>query len=300
MLVSKYEDERWLVVKMADSLSRQFKKILGPGHLVRKAILLGILGLLIFSTVYTVDYRVTAPTALEGKIQRVVAAPFRGYIKQATVRHGDLVRKGDRMCLLDDRDLKLERVRWVTEQQQYAKEYQAALARHDRAKIRILRAKIDQANAQIALIDKQLSRTNVVAPFDGVVTSGDLSQSLGAPVDRGEVLFEVAPLADYRVIAKVDERDIDRIREGQESLLMLPSMPGEVFKFTVELITPVSVAREGRNYFRVEGRLETSTDRMRPGMEGIGKIKVDRRPLIWVWTHEIVDWGRLLIWRWRP
>ena len=119
-------------------------------------------------------------------------------------------------------------------------------------------------------------------------------------MERGDVLFEVAPLDAYRVIAEVDERDIDRIRAGQESRLMLPSMPGEIFTFTVELVTPVSTASEGRNYFRVEGRLESPTDRLRPGMEGVGKIKVGRRSLIWVWTHELVDWVRLQVWRWQP
>ena len=41
------------------------------------------------------------------------------------------------------------------------------------------------------LIDAQLSRTRIVAPFDAIVVKGDLSQSLGAPVERGNVLFEL-------------------------------------------------------------------------------------------------------------
>ena len=72
----------------------------------------------------------------------------------------------------------------------------------------INRAKIDQAEAQIALLDEQLARTKVVAPFNGVIMKGDLSQSLGSPVEHGQVLFEVAPLESYRVIVQVDERDI--------------------------------------------------------------------------------------------
>ena len=159
---------------------------------------------------------------------------------------------------------------------------------------------MDQAEAQIALLDEQLSRTKVTAPFDGVVMSGDLSQSLGAPVERGQVLYEVAPLHEYRVIAQVDERDIMEISVGQQSKLILPSMPGEELPFLVDKITPVSTAKEGRNYFRVEGHLEKLSERLRPGMEGIGKITIDRRKLIWVWTHEAIDWVRLQVWRWFP
>ena len=230
----------------------------------------------------------------------MLASPFNGYIKDAPARPGDVVKKGDLLGLLDDRDLKLERLKWLTEKQQYAKQYDEALAEHDRAQIYILRAKIEQAAAQISLLDEQLARCRIAAPFDGVIMSGDLSQSLGAPVERGEVLFEVAPLDAFRVIAEVDERDINAIVVGQKSDLVLPSMPGEAFPFVVEKITPVSIAKEGRNYFRVEGYLEQAPPHLRPGMEGIGKITIDRRKLIWVWTHEAVDWLRLQLWRWIP
>jgi hypothetical protein len=35
-------------------------------------------------------------------------------------------------------------------------------------------------------------------------------------------------------------------------------------------------------------------------MEGIGKIDIDRRRLIWIWTHEVIDWLRLKTWNWLP
>ena len=88
---------------------------------------------------------------------------------------------------------------------------------------RVLRAKIDQAVAQISLLDEQLARCRITSPFDGVIMSGDLSQSLGAPVERGDVLFDVAPMDAIRVIAEVDERDINDIVVGQKSDLVLPS-----------------------------------------------------------------------------
>jgi RND family efflux transporter MFP subunit len=300
ILYAKKLEERWLIRKAFSSLARQLKRLLGPGFLVRKLVLLAFIGLGVFFTYFEVDYRVTATTVIEGEVQRVVAAPFSGYIKEAPARPGDVVKKGDVLGLLDDRDLKLERLKWLTEKQQFAKQYDEALSKHDRAQIHILRAKIEQAAAQIALLDEQLARCRITSPFDGVIMSGDLSQSLGAPVERGEVLFEVAPLDAFRVIVEVDERDINAIVVGQESDLILPSMPGEKFPFVVEKITPVSIAKEGRNYFRIEGRLAQPSPHLRPGMEGVGKINVDRRRLIWVWTHEAIDWLRLQLWRWAP
>lgn len=300
ILENKRLEDRLLVRKAVDSLAVQLSRLLGPGHLLRKLIWIGIAALVVFFSVFKLDYRVTATTSIEGVVQRVVAAPFNGYVKEAPVRPGDVVREGQALCFLDDRDQKLERVKWLTEKEQLSRQFSEAIAKHDRSQVLILRSKINQAEAQLALIEEQLSRTKVVAPFHGIVMSGDLSQSLGAPVERGQVLFEVAPLDEYRVIAQIDERDILDIQVGQKGELVLPSMPGAEFPFVIEKITPVSVAKEGKNSFRVEGKMDQNSPRLRPGMEGVGKIAIDRRRLIWVWTHEAVDWMRLQLWKWMP
>ncbi len=300
ILDAKRVEQRWLIRKAIDSLARQLGRLFGPDYLIRKLIVVLLIAIVIFFAYFKVDYRVTATTVIEGEIQRVVAAPFNGYIKEAPIRPGDIIRQGQLLCRLDDRELKLEHLKWSTEKEQFVKQHQEAMAGHDKAQVRILKAKIDQAIAQISLLKEQLARCRIVAPFDGVVMSGDLSQSLGTPVDRGKELFKVTPLEAYRVIIEVDERDIMDMKVGQRSSLVLPSMPGEALPFVVEKITPVSTAKEGRNYFRVEGSMEKASLRLRPGMEGIGKVTIDRRKLIWVWTHNMIDWMRLQLWRWTP
>jgi hypothetical protein len=82
--------------------------------------------------------------------------------------------------------------------------------------------------------------------------------------------------------------------------LLLSSIPDEQFDFIIEKITPITTPEEGRNYFRVEAQLQNVTQRLRPGMEGIGKISVDRRKLISIWTRSLVEWTRLWIWSWWP
>ncbi len=300
ILQAKRREERWLITKTAASFTFQLKKFIGAGHLVLKLSTIFLAALVFFFYYATGEYRVTSTVTLEGTIQRAVCAPFNGYITEARARAGDVVKEGELLCLLDDRDLKLERLKWVTQREQILKQYHEAMAKHDRSQIQINRAKIDQAEAQISLLNEQLTRTQVAAPFRGVIMKGDLSQSLGAPVERGQVLFELAPLESYRVIVQVDERDIADITVGQQGKLMVPSMPGEMFLFQIEKITPVSVAKEGRNYFRVEAHLNETSERVRPGMEGVGKVKVDERRLVWIWTHELIDWLRLWVWSWWP
>jgi RND family efflux transporter MFP subunit len=243
---------------------------------------------------------ITADASLEGQVQRAVTASLQGYVVEARARAGDIVRKGDVLAVLDDRDLRLEQQKLVSQRGQVESERRAAIAEGNRARARILEAQGAQITAQAALINEQLARTRMVAPFDGVVVKGDLSQSLGAAVERGNVLFELAPLESYRVIMKVDERDIATVTVGQKGQLALSSMPNEPLELVVEKITPVSVVDQGRNYFRVEARAEGAIEKLRPGMEGIGKIEVEERKLIWIWTHKLTHWLRMWVWSWWP
>ncbi len=300
ILDSKRKNDRVIVWKVLDSIWTQTKRLLGPGNVGRKlAVLLILLAVGLFSVVRG-DYRITAPANLEGLVQRVVVAPFDGYIASQAVRAGETIAVGGTMAALDDRDLTLERLRWSATRHQRRSELNRALALRDRAEINIIRAQIDQAEAQIDLLDEQISRSTLTAPYDALVVSGDLSQSIGVAVQRGQELFRLAPLDSYRVIVQVDEADIANVQVGQTGTLLMASLPGEPLPYTIERITPVSEPRDGRNYFRVEAELQSSSDRLRPGMEGIAKIQVDRRLLIWIWTHRMLDWVRLNVWRWWP
>jgi len=74
------------------------------------------------------------------------------------------------------------------------------------------------------------------------------------------------------------------------------SIPHERFPFTITKITAVNQAKAGRNRFRVEAELAGEPGRLRPGMEGVGKIEIDQRKLVWIWTRSLVDRVRLWFW----
>jgi multidrug efflux pump subunit AcrA (membrane-fusion protein) len=204
------------------------------------------------------------------------------------------------LARLDDRDLRLERRKRESQIVQLEKEYREALADRDRTQVSILRAQIEQAAAHLGLVEEQLGRTHVVAPFDGIILEGDLDRSLGSPVELGRVLFEIAPLDGYRIIIEVDGRDIVDVEVGQPGRLALASLPGRPLPLMIDRITPISTSADGRTYFRVEAVLEEPFAALRPGMEGIAKVDVGRRRLLWVWTHELLDWLRLWTWSFLP
>jgi len=300
VLEEKRKNDRLLVFKIGDSILKQMQKLVGPRHVAYKLSVVSIASVIMLFTFAEGDFRVSADTVIEGEIQRVVTSPFAAYVAESEVRAGDIVKQGQVLAILDDRDLKLEQIKLLGQKNQLASQYREAMANHDRAQVRITMAKSGQIQAQLDLLDYKLARTKLVAPFDGVVVSGDLSQALGAPVEKGQVIFEVAPLDAYRIILQVDERDITYLKEKQLGTLVLSSIPDEELYFTVKTITPVSTAKEGKNYFRVEAELDELSQNLRPGMEGVGKVKIGRENLFWIWTYKIINWFRLWVWSWLP
>jgi RND family efflux transporter MFP subunit len=300
LLEMKRRDDRWITTKLAASMRDLVIRLVGPRHYAAKLIGLILAGLFVFLSMAEGDYRVSADAVLEGAVQRVMVAPINGYISETQARAGDVVKQDQVLFSIDDRDLRLEYLKWSSQKEQVDRRYRDALAAKNRSEVNIFKAQLDQAEAQLELLEEQIARTQVAAPFDGIVVSGDLSQRLGSPVSRGEVLLNLAPLDAYRVVLQVDERKIADLEPGQVGQLILKALPQDQFPFVVEKITPVSEAFEGRNRFRVEAKLTEGMDLLRPGMEGSGKIMIDRRSLQWIWTHEIVEWFKLWFWYWWP
>ena len=219
----------------------------------------------------------------------------------AFVRAGDAVNRGQPLAKLDDRDLKLESARWASEREQALRKYQSAMATADRGAMAVLSAQANQAEAQLALAEEKLTRATLVAPFDGIVVSGDLRQLIGTPVEQGKLLFEIAPLGEFRVTLQVDDREMVRMATGQRGELVLSSLPQRAMPIRVTIITPVATQHDGRNVFRVEAVIDgAKPPHLRPGMEGVGKVSVGEHSLLWIWTHNFTEWLQLSLWNFMP
>ncbi len=300
VIEQRREAERGMFRRLALDIRKVLEKIFGPQHLTWKAVTAGILLATAIMVLTPVEYRVSAKTVIEGEVQRAVTAPFGGFISAAYVRAGDTVTGGDLMAQLDDRELRIEEAKWSSERDQYENRLREALAKNDLTAIQVVGAQLRQSTAQLNLVTERIARANIAAPFDGIVVSGDLSQQIGAPVEEGKGLFEIAPLQSYRIILQVDERDIRLIEQDQPGRLLMTGIAGEPMDFTVAKVTPVATAQDGKNFFRVEAVLQNASPRLRPGMEGIGKIDTGKRSLWWSLTHNFTDWLVLTLWRWMP
>jgi len=301
VIALKRRDERLVGGRIRHKAMDVGRVLFGPRRPLAKGLGLFAVLFLLFLLLPISRFQVRSEAALQGRVQRAAAVPFSGYIARSYARAGDIVKEGQILATLDDRDLRLEQARSQAEVQELDRRYREALANHKRAEMNLFGAQLRQKESALRLIDYKLSRTNIAAPLSGVLISGDVSQLVGTPAKEGEVLFEVAPVEDYRVVVQVDERDISYLRVGQRGRFAPTGLAGDTVPFTVTKLTSVTENKEGKNTFRIEAGLDQGAPAiLRPGMEGVAKISIDRRSRLWIWTRGIRNWLRLFLWKWAP
>ena len=124
----------------------------------------------------------------------------------------------------------------------------------------------------------------------------DLERRLGAPVEAGDVLFEIARIELLRAELYVPEDSIALANICQAGELAAVGHPDRKIRFVVERITPLAEVVNQVNSFRVRARLLDRPTWMRPGMEGLARIDVGKEHYVWIWTHRLTDWLRMKLW----
>lgn len=234
---------------------------------------------------------------LEGAVQRTLVAPMDGFIGQVHVRPGDAVRAGQLLAELSGQELQIERARWESQVAQHENAVAGAQAASNRAQLAIAQSRSAEAEAQLALVSERLERSRILAPFDGVVIQGDLSQQLGAPVQQGAELMVLAPQGQFRVIVAVDERDIGAVSIGQEGRMALSALPWDTLALRVVRITPVATVAQGRNVYEVEATLSGAAPAgLRPGLQGSALLQAGQAPRLLNWSRRLVEAARLAWW----
>jgi len=243
------------------------------------------------------QHRITAQGALEGKIQRAIVAPEDGYLQEASVQAGALIQEGQLLAQLDSKSIQLEIQRWLGEKQEYERQYNRELTALNPVEMRIAKAKLAQAEAQLNLYRERLQRVRITAPIDGVIIKGDLSRAIGSPVQRGQVLYEIAPVNEFKLIIQVPEKSIRFVKAGQTGTLRLSAMPQESIAFLVTSVASVYSEHQQDIAYRVEAEIiPDSAQGLRPGMSGYAKIQTEKKPYGWLIGHGLWDWLTLKLW----
>ncbi len=134
-------------------------------------------------------------------------------------------------------------------------------------------AAVKQAQAQLNLIDRQLEKTRIVAPVDGVVTA--LNVDPGEVIQPGATALTLGRLDRLTITVYIPEDRYGTLRLGDRATVTVDSFPGETFEARVIYIaqeaeyTPRNVqTKEGRmtTVFAVELRVSDPAGKLKPGM----------------------------------
>jgi HlyD family secretion protein len=117
--------------------------------------------------------------------------------------------------------------------------------RYSNSELARVRAQQTEAQAIYDAAQDVLAKSNVRAPFDGVVYS--LPARQGGFVAAGDLLLQVADLRKVLVRAFVDEPDVGRLAPGDPIEITWDAVPGRVWRSAVAAIPSTVKLRGSRN-----------------------------------------------------
>ena len=281
-------------------LARGWTTVFGRGHPVLKLALSAAAAGLVALAITPVPLTFDARAVVVGTIQRAVTAPFDGYVASAPLRAGDVVAEGDVLATLDDADLRLGLINWQGELAKLSQERRQLLATGDRVGVALANARAASAQAELDLVQSRLARIRLVAPFDGLIVEGDLTQRLGAPVSEGEVLFEISRGNTHKAMLHVSEYDVALVEQGAPGRLALMGLSGEPIPIRLANTSPVAELGSNRNIFLAEAELPADLVGLRPGLEGTAKIEAGETTLLMALIRPLAMRMRYILWQWTP
>src|SRR5258706_2170503 len=122
---------------------------------------------------------------------------------------------------------------------------QKQTGRYSKPEIARVEAQRLEAQAAYDAAQETLSKSNVRAPFDGIVYSLPVKQ--GAFVASGDLLLQVADLRKVQVRAFVDEPDVGKLAPGNPIEITWDAVPGRIWRATVNAIPSTVKLRGSRN-----------------------------------------------------
>jgi len=281
---------RALPIRLRDPAERNLRAIVGGG-----------LAVTIYLMVWPFTEAVTADASLEAINQRVVETPMDAYVQSLSVRPGDIVKRGALLAELSNDDLAASVQTVEASLVQFRENVRLAVASGQRSKVSAATDALNQNQMHLTLLQQKMQRLRIAAPFDGIVIRAAMPNMLGERVSRGQWLFQLSPGLDWRVVLQVPEYQVSKIRRGQAAQLRLSSMPDREIPLVIDKIIPVAVSNGSETIvkYEVQARpqgLSAAMPGLRPGFEGVVRIELSERPLLWRWAERSWRWLTMQWW----
>jgi membrane fusion protein (multidrug efflux system) len=129
------------------------------------------------------------------------------------------------------------------------------------------------AQANVALAEARLAKTQILAPFGGVI--GIRQVSIGDYVKEGQDLVTLEDIASLKVDFRLPEVMLTDLRRGQAVEVASDAYPNRTFTATLDAIDPL-VDQNGRAVI-LRARLKNTDGQLRPGMFVRTRLILDER-----------------------
>ncbi len=265
---------------------RLVRSLLDKTHQSKRLVALAAVSALSAAMLIPLPYQIDTICELQPVERRIVAAPFDGPLESVMVRPGDVVDEGETLARINPREIDYELAGVRAEFRRAVQEKKGMMAKHDFGGRKIAELEAERLQSQQDLLVYQRENLEIRSPLSGIVVSGDLRQSEGAPLSKGDTLFEIAPLDKMIVELAIPEDDLIHARESMEVTFYLHALPGETLSGTLLSIHPQAELRDHDNVFIGEVVVGDQKGILRPGMRGRAWIKADRKPLGWNLFHK--------------
>ena len=123
------------------------------------------------------------------------------------------------------------------------------------------RKNLSYSTSRLNMAKRDLDRTVLKAPFDGVITVRNVDPF--QEVNRGQMLFELHVEGVMDAAISIPESEIKHIHLGLPGEVRLPAIPGKVFR---GIVTEISQAASQANAFPIKLTIERQAARVRPGL----------------------------------
>lgn len=210
-------------------------------------------------------------------------------IKSIRVSVGSVVKAGDLLVELDDRDLLTQKAAAETDIEGTEVALDKAKRGYDRAKRLFERklvsqeffenAKTDQdaaeneakkAQSKLRQVLDQLSKTKILAPMPGTVLSVPVVEGQvvvgAASVNSGTTLMTLADLSSMVISTHINQVDIAKLQLHQAAEFHVDSIPDHKMTGKICLISPIATVKNNIKGFSVQVLIDSLDARIRPGM----------------------------------
>jgi multidrug resistance efflux pump len=220
-----------------------------------------------------------------------------GVIDRVFVREGMLVERGAPVAHLRDDERRAQREASLAAVAAAERAAAVAASRGDAAEERLQRLRVDVLRRDADLLDEQIRSSVVRAPVRGVILTARPDERVGSHAAAGDLLAVVGRTDSLELEFGVGERDITRVREGDEVRLRIEALPQHTFSGRVTSIGATSTAAGERVAFPVRAVVANPDGLLRPGMAAHARVLTEPASALWRLARAPVRATRLAWWR---